>query len=184
MAVSEQTYRQVLTEDPEGQWELHDGRLREKPPMSTEHNDVIALLGHILIRQLDRREFRVRVNAGRVRRTERNVFIPDVFVVPTALERRGRGRPGTLEVYAEPLPLVVEGWSPSTGDYDIDQKLPVYRERGDREIWRIHPFERTLLAAVRQPDGSYAETSHGPTATVRLSSLPDVAVDLPELFAD
>ncbi len=30
MPVSEQTYRVVALEDPEGQWELHRGRLREK----------------------------------------------------------------------------------------------------------------------------------------------------------
>ena len=60
-----------------------------------------------------------------------------------------------LEVYDQPLPLVVEVWSRSTGDYDVEEKLAVYQQRGDLEIWRIHPYERTLTAWRRLPDGSY-----------------------------
>jgi Uma2 family endonuclease len=51
-----------------------------------------------------------------------------------------------LEIYDEPLPLVAEVWSPSTGGYDVLAKLPEYRRRGDTEIWLLHPYERTLTA--------------------------------------
>ena len=44
--------------------------------------------------------------------------------------------------------------------YDIATKLQGYRERGDAEIWFIHPYERTLTAWRRQPDGSYAEETY------------------------
>jgi Uma2 family endonuclease len=67
--------------------------------------------------------------------------------------RPKRGSPG-LEYYEQPLPLVVEVWSPSTGEYDIDSKLPEYQARGDKEIWRLHPYERTVRSWQRQPDGS------------------------------
>jgi Uma2 family endonuclease len=50
-----------------------------------------------------------------------------------------RLRGDELELYVEPLPLVVEVWSPSTGQYDVDEKLPEYQRRGDLEIWRFHP---------------------------------------------
>ncbi len=36
-------------------------------------------------------------------------------------------------------------------------KLPIYRERDDLEIWFFHPYERTLAAWRKQPDGSYSE---------------------------
>jgi hypothetical protein len=26
---------------------------------------------------------------------------------------------------------------------DPERRLPAYRRRGDREIWRLHPYERT-----------------------------------------
>ena len=76
---------------------------------------------------------------------------------------------------------MVEVWSPSTGDYDVDAKLPVYQQRGDREIWRIHPYERTLTSWLRQPDGSYQETLHR-GGIVALVALPGVTIDLDELF--
>jgi Uma2 family endonuclease len=77
--------------------------------------------------------------------------------------------------------LVVEVWSPSTGGYDIDAKLPTYRARGDREIWRIHPYERTLTTWRRQPDGSYAETVHR-GGTIEPIAVPGVTIDLDALF--
>ena len=86
-------------------------------------------------------------------------------------------------IFSDPLPLVVEVWSPSTGDYDVDAKLPVYQQRGDLEIWRIHPYERTLTAWRRQPDGSYQETIHR-EGMVKPAALPGVAIDLGALFDD
>jgi Uma2 family endonuclease len=81
----------------------------------------------------------VRVDAGRVRRPEATFFIPDVFVVPTAYAIPLLGQQDILEVFDQPLPLVVEVWSRSTGDYDVAEKIAVYQQRGDLEIWRLHP---------------------------------------------
>ena len=102
MPVSEETYLRVAAEDPEGHWELCGGRLRRKPDMTADHNWIATLVGYLLLHQLRWDEFQVRVNLGRVRRSPRNYFIPDVVVIPTALVRRLRGRPDLLEVYAEP----------------------------------------------------------------------------------
>ena len=181
MPVTEQTIHELMLADP-GRWEIHDGELREKPPMSYRHNDAMVYLGAQLLRQLDPAEYRVRISGGHVRRTERNYFIPDVCVVPVALIGPGRDRPDVLEVYDQPLPLVVEIWSPSTGAYVVETKFAVYRQRGDTEIWRLHPFERTMTAWRRQPDGSYAESIQrgGRIAPV---ALPGVTVDLDQLFA-
>jgi len=76
---------------------------------------------------------------------------------------------------------VVEVWSPSTGDYDVDAKLPEYHRRGDQEIWRIHPYERMLTAWRRQPDGSYTETVYT-GGVVHPLAFPVVAIDLDTLF--
>jgi Uma2 family endonuclease len=65
--------------------------------------------------------------------------------------------PRAFNAFAEPLPLVVEIWSRTTGHYDIAAKLPGYRERGDAEIWFIHPYERPLTAWRRQPGGNDTE---------------------------
>jgi Uma2 family endonuclease len=82
-------------------------------------------------------------------------YIPDVAVIPTAMVRPLRRNPRGLGAYGEPVPLVVEVWSPSTGSYDMRAKIPDYQERGDLEIWFIHPFTRTLTVWRRQPDGRW-----------------------------
>jgi len=180
MPVSETTYHRLALEDPEGNWELHCGKLRRKPSTSWEHNYLMVELFRQLDRQFEHQAFHVRANIGRVRQSAQSYYIPDVYVVPAEIVRSHRGDRG-LEYYATPLPLVVEIWSPSTGDYDVDAKLPEYQRRGDLEIWRIHPYDRTLTAWVRQSDGSYRVTEHN-GGLVTPGALPGVTIDLDALF--
>lgn len=182
MPVTEKTYEQVALEDPEGQWELVCGTLRSKPPMTHAHNTLGFELSVMLHAQLDRSQYEVRFNAGRARISEANSFIPDVIVVPRRLTEGLRLRDDVLESYPAPLPLVVEVWSPSTGDYDVETKFRGYKERGDLEIWRIHPYERTLTSWTLQPDGSYAERVET-AGKVTPAALPNVTIDLDQLFS-
>ncbi len=180
MSVSEMTYRNVALEDPEGHWELACGHLRRKPSMTADHNRIAFELAFRLREQLDRQEFQVRSNSGHVRHTASSYYIPDVLVIPAALERAQRvGR--SLEYYQEPMPLVVEVWSPSTGDYDVETKLVEYQRRGDLEIWLVHPYERTVIAWVRQLDGAYRKYTFA-SGYVHPTALPDVGIDLDTLF--
>ena len=179
--MTEQDYEQFVLSGAEGLWELHDGVLVEKPGRSWEHVDTIAELVTVLRNQLDRRQFAA-VAESRVRRTTATILMPDVMVVPAAYMAQVRDRPGTLAIFPGPLPLVVEVWPASTGDYDVDTKIPVYMQRGDLEIWRIHPYERTETSWVRQPDGSYRETVYR-GGVVSLAALPGVEIDLDRLFA-
>jgi Uma2 family endonuclease len=76
---------------------------------------------------------------------------------------------------------VAEVWSPSTGGYDVDQKIPEYRRRGDAEIWRLHPYDRTVTIHRRLLDGTY-EVSIVSTGVVTLLEFPDVHVNIAALF--
>lgn len=180
MPVSEAAFRKLALEEPDAQWELHCGSLQRKPGMTALHNRSMVRLVVSLGQQLDQREFDVRCNSGHVRRSAEHYYIPDVAVIPVALVLPQLDQ-RTLEVYDDPLPLVVEIWSPSTGTYDIQSKLAEYQRRGDREIWRIHPYERTLTAWRRQADGSYAEATYT-GGTVSPAALPGVAIELDALF--
>jgi len=180
MSVSEETYQRVALEDPSGRWELHCGRLRQKPLMSADHNQTEFRLVVSLVQGLDLQRFQVRSDSGSVRLASGSYYIPDVYVVPVGLVQAQLGNPG-LEVFVAPLPLVIEVWSPSTGAYDLETKLREYRERGDIEIWLVHPLEHTIMAWVRQPNGGYAETLYIDGA-VRPTALPGVVIDLAELF--
>ncbi|MGI8553058.1 MAG: Uma2 family endonuclease [Dehalococcoidia bacterium] len=179
--VDDATYERIALADREGKWELVDGRLRNKPPMTYAHNQIGWDLGFRIQAQLSAAEFVVRVDAGRASGPGSTYFIPDVMVIPKSYTVRWRADPYRLEAYPEPLPLVVEVWSPSTGAYDVDTKLPVYQRRGDLEIWRIHPHARTLTAWQRQANGSYSETLYR-GGHVRPIALPNVTIDLDVLF--
>lgn len=181
--LTEEDYQRIVFADPEHQWELYDGQLRERPGMSWEHGRVVMLLSRLLLIQLDLRQFEIRINEGRVRRSPSSIFIPDLIVIPASFGALLGGRPGSLAIITDPLPLVVEVLSRSTGDYDVDAKLPIYQERGDLEIWRIHPYESTLTAWRRQPDGSYDETVYR-DGLVHPVALPGVTINLAELFAE
>lgn len=182
MAITAESYEQLALEDPDGHWELECGVLRQKPGMTFDHNRGMRRLAADLITQLDRREFEVAMDSSRNHVSTGSFYIPDLVVIPVALVERGKQTGRRLEVYNEPLPLVVEIWSPSTGAYDVGRKLREYQRRGDAEIWRLHPYERTLTAWRLQPDGSYSETVYR-GGTVEPLALPGVRIDLDALFA-
>jgi len=181
MAVSAQTFEAVVLEDTDGQWELHRGKLREKPPMSFGHNRSARELAYQLIPQLDRSEYEVLQNAGHLRAPNGDTYIPDVVVVPVALMSQFNLHPARFEVYDDPMPFLTEVWSPKTGSYDFETKFPAYRLRADEEIWRLQPFRRLVTAWRRQPDGNYEEISYT-GGIVRLHALPDVTIDVDRLF--
>jgi Uma2 family endonuclease len=180
--VSEETYRRLALADPHGQLELHHGQLREKPAMSVAHGGIVDRLAAMFYGHLDRNDFRLRFSHARLRRSARSYYVPDIAVIPAAVERMLYENPRALDAYPDPLPLVIEIWSPSTGNYDVTDKLVEYQARGDREIWYVHSYERTLTRWVRQPDGAYAESVHR-TGIISPLDMPHVAIELDELFA-
>jgi Uma2 family endonuclease len=180
--VTEDEYRRIALEDPDGKWELDCGVLRSKPAMTMQHNRLAWFAGHWIQNQLDPDQFEVRVDAGRIQRSPRHYYIPDMMVIPVALMEQFQGDYEALEAYTVSLPLVLEVWSRSTGQFDYETKLPFYQQRGDAEIWFLHPIERTLTAWQKRPDGSYMESTHS-GGVVRPVALPGVALDLDALFA-
>lgn len=179
--ITEEAYQRLVLAEPDRRWELHDGQLRERPGMSWEHGRVVMLLSRLLLLQLDINQFEIRINEGRVRRSLTSIYIPDLIVVPASYGAILGGRPGRFAIISDPLPLVVEVWPASTGDYDVDTKIPEYQRRGDLEIWRIHPYEKTLTAWRRQPDGAYDE-SVSREGEVTPVTLPGVTIHLAGLF--
>jgi Uma2 family endonuclease len=179
--LTEEEYIELVFASPDRQLELYDGEVREKPGVSWEHGDVAFELGLQLGTQLDRRQHAIAINAWRLRPAPGSIYIPDLVVVPRSYGEEFKGRPGTLAIFRDPLPLVVEIWSRSTGDYDVNAKIPEYQRRGDLEIWRIQPYERSITVWRRQPDGAYEQTVSR-EGIIWPVALPDVAIDLAELF--
>lgn len=63
----------------------------------------------------------------------------------------------------------------------MDEKLAEYKRRGDLEIWRIHPYEKTLTSWISATDGSYSERVIT-SGSITCSALPGVSVDLDHLL--
>ncbi len=182
MPVSEATYERPALEDHEGRWEIVCRRPRSKPGMTAEHNETQRNLMIQLATQLNTQDHTIATDNGRLRIPSATYYVPDLCVIPREYVRRNRReQPGRLEVYDEPMPPVVEVWSPSTGDYDIETKLRTYQLRGDAEIWRIHPSERTLTARRHRPDGGYDGAGQR-EGSVQPIALPGVTIELERLF--
>lgn len=179
--ISEQEYEQIALAEPDQKWELYEGQLRGKPGMGWEHSKILLMLGYLILLQIDQTRFCV-LGESHVRRSPGNIYIPNLVVVPASYEKQFIGRPGRLAILSDPLPLVVEIWSASTGGYDVNAKIPEYQRRGDLEIWHIHPFERTVTTWRRQADGSYDETVYR-SGHIEPVALPGVAIDLAKLFS-
>ena len=182
MTVSEETYKQLALEDRHGHWELHSGRLVRKPGMTARHAYVIERLLRRLVPQLPEEQYAIRMEASRLRRPEGSYYGADVSVVPREyVVELIEHHPTELEVYQRPVLFIAEVWSPSTGSYDVNTKIPGYKERGDAEIWRLHPLRHEVTIWRLQPDGTYTE-SVVTGGTVELAALPGVRIDIDELF--
>jgi len=181
MPLSAATYERIVLEDGDHKWELHRGRLVEKPTMTFQHNDVGFQLAVMLSTQLPRMSWHVVHDSGKLNIPNGSYYIPDVFVVPRSLSRAQYENRDNMESYSDPATLVVEVWSPSTGRYDIRAKLPDYQSRGDLEIWFLHPYYRTLTRWIHQADGTYTETTQT-GGTVQPLALPGVTINLDDLF--
>jgi Uma2 family endonuclease len=181
MVATKLDFEQFALDHPNEKWEFHRGQPRRKPAMASGHDRAFLELNRQLIPQEDRSRFRVLPGVGRVARATTSYYIPDLCIVSAAQFAAFDGQPRAFHLYREPLLLVVEIWSPSTGPYDIDEKIPEYVARGDLEIWRLQPYQRRLTAWRRRPDGEYdvVEVTGG---RIELHALPGVMVDLDALF--
>ena len=159
LAVTEDEYLRIALAEHGGHWELWDGRLVRKPDMTFAHNEISWKFGVSLYSQVDHAAFTCRTNAGHAHHSDRNYYVPDVMIIPIGYTLPLRSRQDLLEAYPDPLPLVLEVWSRSTGRYDVHEKLGRYR----------------------QPDGSYSETLFDGD-TIQPVALAGVTIDLDALF--
>jgi len=172
------TYERIAAEPQHKLTELHDGVPVEKPVMSETHGDLMVEIGFLLRSALDPSAHRIRVNHAKLAVPGGSYYIPDIAVFPLARSESGSVRG---DLYHLPASLVIEVLSPSTGEYDQQMKIPGYRLRGDREIWLVHPYARTVTRWLRGDDGEYRESVLA-GGTVSLAELPDVTIDLDALL--
>ena len=174
------TYADYLTWPDGESGELINGvaYIREPPAPSRPHQEMVGALYLQVGLALEGRRCRAYVAPFDVRLPkagERDDHIdtvvqPDVLIVcnPTKLDERGmRGAPD----------WIAEVLSPATANHDQAVKLPVYERAGVREVWLVHPTNRTVTI-YRLEGGRYGLPFvlqlKGRTA---ISAVPGVSID-------
>jgi Uma2 family endonuclease len=151
--------------------ELIDGELVMSPPPVAYHQHLLLKLANLLCAHvgLDR----VLISPVAVPVNDRNVYEPDLLVLPEGVRASGPD-------WKPPLPLwVVEVLSPSTAAYDRDVKFPALGEIGVKEGWLVAPRAREI-EVFNLETGVHA--LHGMGDAVRSISVPGFRVRVDEFF--
>jgi Uma2 family endonuclease len=152
--------------------------VREPPAPSGSHQFIVAELCRQIGNALKGRGCRVGIAPLDVRlpkSTEEDDLVdtvvqPDVFIVSDPRKVDARGLRGAPDWLAEVL-------SPSTARHDQFVKLPAYERAGVREVWLIHPIDRTL-AIYRLEAGYYGSpTILELKGHTQITDFPGVSID-------
>jgi Uma2 family endonuclease len=174
------TYADYLTWSSSYGEELIDGTayVREPPGPSASHQRMVVGLCCQIEIALEHTPWRVYVAPFDVRLPKSveeddqvdTVVQPDVLIVCDVQKVDARGVRGAPDWIAEVL-------SPYTASHDQVVKLPAYERAGVREVWLVHPIERTL-AIYQLKGGRYGHPSvfelKGKT---RIAAVPGVTID-------
>ena len=141
------TYADYLTWSGSYGEELIDGTayVREPPAPARVHQEIVGELHLQVATALKGNPCRVYAAPFDVRlprTTEEDdqidtVVQPDLLIVCDVRKLDARGMCGAPDWVAEVL-------SPGTASHDQEVKLPAYERAGVREVWLIHPIDRTL----------------------------------------
>ena len=157
--------------------EYLDGELIVHSPASFEHEDLAAFLLSLLREFVTSRNLGRAVGSNAVMQLGAKRLSPDVSVLLTRNRERQQGG----RVYG-PMDLVVEVISRSTRTYDLQTKLPLYREARVPEIWLVDAERRQFEAhALHGEDYASRVLGTGRWPSVALAGL---VVDVDWLWRD
>jgi Uma2 family endonuclease len=158
--------------------------IREPPSPGRAHQEIVVELCRQIATALKDKTCRVYVAPFDVRlpnATEEDdqvdtVVQPDVLIVSDLRKLDARGMRGAPDWLAEVL-------SPGTAGHDQIVKLPAYERAGVREVWLIHPIDRTLR--IYQLDGGCygCATVLELKGETQLTAVPGVTIDWDQVLA-
>lgn len=143
--------------------ELVNGNLIAMSGVSTEHNDItfnICLLFKILLKGKD---YRVFIEAVKVKNPSGNFFYPDVMVC----------HPNPHKYYSEAPILLVEVLSESTRTYDLTDKFIQYKQITSLHYYLcVEPEQQVVIFYFKNAEGEWMTETYSKEADV---------VNLPQL---
>jgi Uma2 family endonuclease len=167
--------------------EVIDGTayVREPPSPTVAHQEIVRELLLQIRSALQKTRYRVFVAPLDVRLPKTSevddkidtVVQPDLFIVSDSQKVDDRGVLGAPDWLAEVL-------SPGTARYDRTIKLAAYERAGVREVWLVHPVDRTLTI-YRLDKGCYGSPKVvGLKGRTALTAVDGVTIDWDEVLAN
>ena len=164
------------------------------PRPATEHNGVVRNLSRIFGNFLRGKRCRLFLDGEELHLNERNVFVPDLFIVCDRDKVKHNG------VFGAP-DLVVEVLSPSSITRDKGVKKDAYERAGVKEYWIVDPISQSIEvyhlregrlaldhAYIIFPDWEWERMTEQEKAeaklSVKVSLYDDLEVDIREVFED
>lgn len=174
------TYADYLTWTDDGRAELIDGiaYVKEPPAPSRSHQEIVGELYFQVRLALAGKPWRTYIAPFDVRLPKSGeaddrvdtVVQPDILVVCDLDKLDDRGMRSAPDWIAEVL-------SPSTASYDRTIKVPVYERAGVRELWLVHPADRTLTI-YRLEEGRYGRpVTRELKGRTEISAIPGASID-------
>jgi Uma2 family endonuclease len=167
--------------------ELIDGTayVREPPSPTRSHQAILVELSRQIANALKNKPYKVYSAPFDVRLPKANeadgeidtVVQPDLLIIADLQKLDERGVRGAPDWLAEIL-------SPSTATYDETIQLRAYERAGVREVWLIHPTNRTLKIH------KLASGRYNPVPLIKLegktqlTAIPDVTIDWNPVLAE
>jgi len=163
----------ILNEDSRG--ELIEGELIQMAPIGVAHMGLVNRLNKLLVIAVGDRGV-VSVQNG-VTMPPYSEPQPDFAILVPGADRITGDLPGPTDVL-----LLIEV-ADTTLAYDRKVKLPLYAQKGIAEVWIVNVQAR-CIETYREPtaNGYQGRTDVGPEDRASPHALPDVQVELKEIF--
>jgi Uma2 family endonuclease len=159
--------------------EVVNGEIRIMPAPKWNHGEIVENIQFILLSQLDRSAFRVKVTLFGliIRKSPLTSREPDlaVFDLSTIVKKDG--------YIHSPPQLLVEVLSPANNRRELEEKLNDYAAIAVPEVWVISPEARTVEVLYFE-DGSLHRTHLLAAGTLTPKLFPHVTVDIERIWPD
>ena len=162
-------------------YEILDGRLTVNPPPDWIHQLHVKRIFRVLDHQYERtgRALVFFAPTG-VKLSDTDVPEPDILLY---LAQRKAEVLADRRYLQGPPDLVVEVLSPGTERTDRGLKSKTYARHGVREYWLVDIERSCIEVLVLDETGFRPAGSHGPGTKVASEVLPDLDLDVTDLFA-
>ena len=171
------TYQDYLRWNDGERWELIDGEAWDMTPApSFKHQRLVGAFYRIIANALVGKKCLAGIAPTDIVLSDQDVVQPDVFVVCDQQKISDQNIKGAPEI-------IIEVLSPSTSLKDRREKKHLYEKFKVQEYILVDPIGQVVERFLLQGDGYWDKGEiFGPNQTITFNILPDLSVNLAEVF--